>query len=103
MTRTLAFVVRTKLMLAVGRDEDNIEREQLESDLMKMAGTGMTPYVQWVLLNVTVEGLLEGLLLSFSTHLSSKFRSFYCEPVRFLRPAKPERYRASSSTAAMVS
>jgi hypothetical protein len=25
-----------------------------------MAGMGMTPYVRWVLLNVTIEGLLEG-------------------------------------------
>jgi hypothetical protein len=56
----LAFVVRTKIMLVTGRDEDRIERERSEIDLVKMAGMGMTPYVRWVLLNVTVEGLLEG-------------------------------------------
>jgi hypothetical protein len=47
-------------MLVTGRDEDRIERKRSESDLVKMAGMGMTPYVRWVLLNVTVEGLLEG-------------------------------------------
>jgi len=35
-SQPLAFAVRTKLMLAVGRDEDNIERERLEGDLVKM-------------------------------------------------------------------
>ena len=49
-----------KIMLATGSDEDSIRRKQSESDLVKMAGMGMTPYVRWVLLNVTVEALLEG-------------------------------------------
>ena len=58
--KPIAFAVRTKIMLATGSDEDSIQRERSESDLVKMAGMGMTPYVRWVLLNVTVEGLLEG-------------------------------------------
>jgi Family of unknown function (DUF6535) len=56
----IAFAVRMKIMLATGRDEDSIQRKRSESDLVKMAGMGMTPYVRWVLLNVTIEGLLEG-------------------------------------------
>ena len=56
----MAFAVRTKIMLATGSDEDSIQREWSESDLVKMTGMGMTPYVRWVLLNVTVDGLLEG-------------------------------------------
>jgi Family of unknown function (DUF6535) len=55
----IAFAVRTKIMVATG-SEDSIQRERSESDLVKMAGMGMTPYVRWVLLNATVEGLLEG-------------------------------------------
>jgi hypothetical protein len=56
----LAFAVRMKIMLATGQDEDSIQGERSENDRMEMAGMGMTPYVRWVLLNVTVEGLLEG-------------------------------------------
>ena len=40
----VAFAVRTKIMLATGRDEDSIEREQSEIDLEKMASWGMTHY-----------------------------------------------------------
>ena len=56
----IAFAIRTKIMLATGSDEDSIQRERSKSDLVKMAGMGMTPYFRWVLLNATVEGLLEG-------------------------------------------
>jgi hypothetical protein len=56
----LAFAVRMKIMLATGSDEDSSQRQRSESDLLRMAGMGMTPYVRWVLLNVTDEGFLEG-------------------------------------------
>ena len=56
----LAFAVRTKIMLATGRDEDGIERERSKSKLLKMAEMGMTPYVRQVLLDATVDGWLEG-------------------------------------------
>ena len=56
----MAFAVRTKIVLAIGSDDNSIQHEQSESDLVKMAGMGMTPYVKWVLLNVIVGGLLEG-------------------------------------------
>lgn len=49
-----------KIILAIGRDEDVIEWKRSKSKLVKMARMGMTLYVRWVLLNVTVDGLLEG-------------------------------------------
>lgn len=49
-----------KILLAMGRDEDSIQGERSEHGWVKMAGMGMKLYVRWVLLNVTVGGLLEG-------------------------------------------